>query len=65
MIRKAEEHDISRIAEILIFGKRTAYRPIFKDDLFSFNELQVFNVIQEYMQNPEKCWIMFWYMMME
>ncbi len=53
MIRKAEEKDIPRIAEILIFGKRVAYREIFKDDLFSFNELQVMNLGIQYQNNPK------------
>jgi putative acetyltransferase len=41
MIRKATSDDVSRIAEILIFAKRTAYRPIFQNDRVSFNEMQV------------------------
>lgn len=53
MIRKAEIKDISRIAEILVFVKRINYRDIFKDDDFSFNELQVLKVAEEY-SSPEK-----------
>ena len=30
MIRQANKQDISRIAEIIVFGKRVAYRPIFE-----------------------------------
>ena len=41
MIRKAEVKDIPRIAEIIVFGKRVAYRDIFKNDLESFQHLQV------------------------
>lgn len=41
MLRKAAEKDISRMAEILIFAKRMAYRPIFRNDTVSFNEMQV------------------------
>lgn len=41
MIRKAITKDASRLAEILIFAKRCAYRPIFKNDAVSFNELSV------------------------
>lgn len=48
MIRKAVPSDIPRIAEIIVFGKRTAYRPIFQDDIFSFNELQVCSLAEEY-----------------
>lgn len=53
MIRKAEIKDISRIAEILVFVKRINYRDIFKDDDFSFNELQVLKVAEEY-SRPER-----------
>ena len=48
MIRKATMQDVSRIAEIIVFGKRVAYRPIFNNDVVSFNELQVINLIEEY-----------------
>ena len=48
MIRKAEKEDISRIAEILVFVKRIKYRPIFQNDDYSFGELQVIRVSQEY-----------------
>lgn len=54
MIRKAQTEDISRIAEIFVFGKRTAYRDIFKNDDFSFNELQVVPLYQLYRDNPSR-----------
>ena len=41
MIRPAIPEDASRIAEILVFSKRTNYRSIFHNDAFSFGELQV------------------------
>lgn len=41
MLRAATAQDASRLAEIYIFAKRMAYRPIFNDDLVSFNEMQV------------------------
>lgn len=47
MIRKATKHDLSRIAEIIVFGKRVAYRPIFQNDVVSFNEMQVVSVLEE------------------
>lgn len=40
-IRKAAKEDASRLAEIQIFSKRKAYRPIFQNDKVSFNEMQV------------------------
>ncbi len=52
MIRKAKANDISRIAEILVFDKRINFRPIFKNDEYSFNELQVMSVARDYL-NPE------------
>lgn len=52
MIRKAQMKDISRLAEIEVFGKRVAYRPIFQDDNGSFNMIQVGNIIEEYRRNP-------------
>ena len=48
MIRKATQNDLSRIAEILVFVKRIKYRPIFQDDDYAFNELQVLKVAQQY-----------------
>lgn len=53
MIRPANKKDISRIAEILVFTKRMNFRPIFHDDQFSFGELQVLRVAQEYLDHPE------------
>ena len=47
-IRKAEPKDLSRIAEILVFVKRVNYRPIFQNDAYSFGELQVLKVAEEY-----------------
>ena len=41
MLRKAEEKDIARIAEIIVFTKRHTYRDIFKNDHVSFNVIQV------------------------
>lgn len=52
MIRKATIRDIPRIAEIIVYGKRVAYRPIFNNDVVSFNELQVIKLIEEYRSNP-------------
>ena len=59
MIRNAEPKDISRIAEILVFTKRIKYRSIFHNDEYSFNELQVVKVADEFM-DPElldKVWV--------
>lgn len=48
MIRKAASRDLSRIAEILVFDKRIKFRPIFQDDDYSFNTLQVLTVAEKY-----------------
>lgn len=48
MVRKAKMQDIPRIAEIIVFGKRVAYRPIFQNDKVSFNEMQVVSLAEEY-----------------
>lgn len=47
-IRKAAAGDLSRIAEILVFVKRMKFRPIFKNDAYSFGELQVLSVAEKY-----------------
>ena len=52
-IRDARPGDASRIAEILVFSKRTHYRAIFHDDDFSFGELQVFPIAQQLLDHPE------------
>jgi len=51
LIRRAEPRDIPRIAEILVFGKRVAYRDIFNDDNGSFNELQVLSLAKMYLSD--------------
>jgi len=53
MVRKAKAEDFARIAEIIVFGKRVAYRPIFSNDEVSFNELQVLKLYQELQNEAE------------
>lgn len=59
MIRKAEPKDISRTAEILVFTKRMKYRAIFHNDDYSFNELQVVKVANEFKKTEllDKVWV--------
>lgn len=52
-IRKAASQDASRIAEILIFAKRTAYRSIFHNDAVSFGEMQVLPLALDYLEGRE------------
>ena len=47
-IRKASQNDLSRIAEIFVFNNRVNYFPIFKDEEFSFGELQVVSLVNGY-----------------
>lgn len=54
MIRKAEAKDASRLAEILIFAKRTAYRKIFNNDNVSFNEMQVLDLALDFRDKESK-----------
>lgn len=53
MIRKAAIQDASRLAEILIFSKRVAYRTIFNNDKVSFGEMQVLPLALEYVNRPD------------
>ncbi|MDO5118516.1 MAG: GNAT family N-acetyltransferase [Coriobacteriales bacterium] len=48
VIRKATIEDISRIAEIHVFVKRLKFWPIFKDDEYSFKDVQVLTEAQRY-----------------
>lgn len=52
-IRKATKKDLSRIAEIYVFNNRMNYWPIFKDYEFSFGELQVVNLADNYFGKDE------------
>lgn len=53
MIRAASKKDASRLAEILIFAKRMAYRPIFQNDIVSFQEMQVLDLALFYRDYPQ------------
>lgn len=46
-IRKAKKKDLSRIAEIYVFNNRLFYFPIFRDERFSFGQLQVVSAIRK------------------
>lgn len=48
-IRPAAQQDASRLAEILVFSKRMAYRDIFQDDYGSFVALQVLPLAQQFL----------------
>lgn len=50
-IRRAEARDVSRIGEILVFNNRISFFPIFKDESYSFGEMQVINIAEEYLKD--------------
>lgn len=52
-IRKARADDLSRIAEIFVFNNRMNFFPIFKDEGFSFGELQVVSLANNYFMKKE------------
>ena len=52
-IRKAIIDDLSRIAEIYVFNNRINFFPIFKDESFSFGELQVVSLVDNYFKKDE------------
>ncbi|MBP3918443.1 MAG: GNAT family N-acetyltransferase [Clostridia bacterium] len=52
-IRKAGMGDLSRVAEIYVFNNRINYFPIFKDERYSFGEMQVVSLIDHYFQKEE------------
>ena len=56
-IRKATIADLSRIAEIVIFNYRINFYPIFKNDGFYFNQLQVPKLTEQYKDNVDRMWV--------
>lgn len=52
-IRSAQTKDLSRIAEIFVFNNRINYLPIFKDESYSFGELQVVSFIEQYLKRKD------------
>ena len=52
-IRKATPQDLSRIAEIHVFNNRMNFFPIFKDEAFSFGELQVVSLIDNHFKKED------------
>lgn len=51
-IRPAAEKDLARLAEIEVFNYRLNFYPFFRSDWFYFDELQVPNVVQHYLDDP-------------
>lgn len=53
-IRRARVEDVSRIAEILVFNNRLNFYPIFRSDEYSFGEMQVIPIANEFLEDPGK-----------
>ena len=56
-IRKATIDDLARIAEIEIFNYRLNFYPIFKNDDYYFDELQVPNLMKQYESIVDSIWV--------
>lgn len=56
-IRQAAMNDLSRIAEIIVFNYRLNFYPIFQDDDFYFNEMQVTNMAATYKESVKNMWV--------
>ena len=56
-IRKATIDDLARIAEIGIFNYRLNFYPIFKNDDYYFNELQVPTIMKQYESSIDNIWV--------
>ena len=56
-IRPAEAKDLARIAEIEIFNYRLNFYPIFQNDWFYFDELQVPSLMEQYAPMLSQFWV--------
>ena len=57
MIRRAKSEDLVRIAEIEVFNYRLNFYPIFQNDWFYFDELQVPKQIDKYKKAIDTIWV--------
>ena len=56
-IRQATTNDLPRIAEMVVFNYRLNFYPIFQDDDFYFNEMQVVNLMDTYKDIVNSMWV--------
>lgn len=56
-IRRARKEDLARIAEIEVFNYRLNFYPIFQNDWFYFDEMQVPVRMKAYEENLEFLWV--------
>ena len=57
MIRKANDKDLARIAEIQVFNYRLYFYPIFQSDEYYFDELQVPTLMKEYVSQLDSLYV--------
>lgn len=57
MIRKATNNDLTRIAEIEVFNYRLNFYPIFREDEFYFDEIQVPKRMEAFEALIESIWV--------
>ena len=55
--RRAKKEDLVRIAEIEVFNYRLNFYPIFQDDQFYFDELQVPKGMEQYAAETDHIWV--------
>ena len=56
-IRQATVDDLVRIAEIFVFNYRLNFYPIFQEDIFYFEELTVFNMVESFAKELDSIWV--------
>lgn len=56
-IRQAVNADLARIAEIEIFNYRLNFYPIFKNDQYYFDELNVPDQMEKYKKHLDSIWV--------
>jgi len=56
-IRQAQTKDLARIAEIIIFNYRLNFYPIFRNDEYYFEELQVPKLMEKYKLFIDSFWV--------
>ena len=56
-IRQAKINDLVRIAEIFVFNYRLNFYPIFQEDIFYFEELTVFHMVESFAKELDSIWV--------
>ena len=56
-IRQAKINDLVRIAEIFVFNYRLNFYPIFQEDIFYFEDLTVFNMVESFAKELDSIWV--------